>query len=313
MPTRVWLYLTAWLDDRTSARCVALAEALETVSHDRLTRRLQADWSGPTLRELAVRTLLVRERGDLLRDDTVISKPLATALERLTWVYASQERKPVSGVALGLLGWTNGTCRVPWGGRLWRKGGPSKDALALELLSYARKRLRCRPDDVLFDAWSPSKALLTRLRDDGGSLVCRLQKPRRCNGPPLRTVRRHPSWAERGWRTGGVTVVVVSYGAQDSTTNRLTRTAVERRRPYRMRAQMAEVIRACTDQLGLGGCQARSARAPLPHITCGLVAFCGLERDCPDQGLSIYKLKRHLSFRGRSVALPALERLRSTA
>ena len=38
MPALIWLYLTALLYYRTSASCVALAEALETVSHDRLTR-----------------------------------------------------------------------------------------------------------------------------------------------------------------------------------------------------------------------------------------------------------------------------------
>jgi hypothetical protein len=45
------------------------------------------------------------------------------------------------------------------------EGGPSKYALALELLSYARNRLHCHPEYVLFDAWSPSKALLQRIRD----------------------------------------------------------------------------------------------------------------------------------------------------
>ena len=49
MPTPVWLYLTTILYYRTSATCVALAEALQTVSHDRLTRMLQANWSGQTL------------------------------------------------------------------------------------------------------------------------------------------------------------------------------------------------------------------------------------------------------------------------
>jgi hypothetical protein len=49
MPTLVWLYLTALLYYRTSATCVAFAEALQTVSHDRLTRLLRADWSGQTL------------------------------------------------------------------------------------------------------------------------------------------------------------------------------------------------------------------------------------------------------------------------
>jgi len=36
-------YLTALLYYRTSATCVALAEVLHTVSHDRLPRMLQAD------------------------------------------------------------------------------------------------------------------------------------------------------------------------------------------------------------------------------------------------------------------------------
>jgi hypothetical protein len=73
------------------------------------------------------------------------------------------------------------------------------------------------------------------------------------------------------------------------------------------------VIRACKDQLRLSGWQARSARAQLHQITCCFVAFCVLEREGQDQGLRIYKLKQPLRFQGRSVALPALERLRSAA
>jgi hypothetical protein len=52
MPELLWLYLIALLYYRTSASCVALAEALETVSHDRLTRLLQSDWSGQRLLDL---------------------------------------------------------------------------------------------------------------------------------------------------------------------------------------------------------------------------------------------------------------------
>jgi hypothetical protein len=63
VPELIWLYLTALLYDRTSASCMALAEALATVSHDRLTRLLQGDWSGQRLLALAVRTLFVWERG----------------------------------------------------------------------------------------------------------------------------------------------------------------------------------------------------------------------------------------------------------
>jgi putative transposase len=313
MPELLWLYLTALLYYRTSANCVALAEALETVSHDRLTRLLQSDWSGQRLLELAFRTLFVWERGYLIIDDTVIPKPFAVAIEGLAWVFSSLERKPVYGLSLVMLVWTNGTLRIPLGMRLWRKSGPSKYELALELLSYARNRLRCHPEYVLFDAWYPSRALLKRIRDYGWYFVCRLKKNRRFNGQAVRHHRRHPYWAECGWLCGGLKVLVVRHGKKYYATNRLTLTAVEVRRLYGFRSQIEEVIRVCKDQLGLTGCQARSERAQRHHLACCLVAFCVLERERYDRQLSIYKLKRQLSFKGRSHALPSLERLRRAA
>jgi len=92
MPALLWLYLTALLYYRPSGSCVALAEALETVSHDRLTRLLQAQWSGQTLLDLACRPLFVWPRGYLILDDTVIPRPFAIALEGLAWVFSSQEQ-----------------------------------------------------------------------------------------------------------------------------------------------------------------------------------------------------------------------------
>jgi putative transposase len=313
VPELLWLYLTALLYYRTSASCVALAEALATVSHDRLTRLLQRDWSGQTLLELALRTLFVWERGYLIIDDTVIPKPFAAAIEGLAWVFSSRERKPVYGLCLVLLVWTDGTLRIPLGMRLWRKGGPSKYELALALLSYARNRLRCPPDFVLFDAWYPSRALLKRIRDYGWYFVCRLKKNRRFNGHALRHHRRHPYWAECGWLNGGLKVLVVRYGKKYYATNRLTLPAAEVRRLYNVRAQIEEVIRVCKDQLGLTGCQARSDRAQQHHMACCLVAFCVLEWERHDRHLSIYQLKRQLSFKGYSLALPALERIRGAA
>jgi putative transposase len=313
MPTRVWLYLTALLYDRTSVSCVAVAEALETVSHDGLTRLLQADWSGQTLLELAWRTLFACERGDLSIDDTVLPKPFATAIEGLAWMYSSQEGQPVYGLSLVLLVWTNGVLRVPVGIRLWRRGGASKYALALEWLSYARNRLGCRPEQVLFAAWYPSKALLKRIRDYGWYFICRLKKNRRFNGHAVRQHRRHPYWTEVGRLSGGLKVLVVRHGKKYYATNRLTLPPTEVRRLYRLRAHIEEVIRVCKDQLGLSGCPARSERAQVHHITCCLVACGVLERERHDRRLTIYKLKRQLSCHGRPLVLPALERLRHSA
>jgi hypothetical protein len=212
VPELIWRYLTALLYYRASASGVALAEALETISHDRLTRLLQGDWSGPRRLERAWRTLFVWERGYLIIDETVSPKPFAAAIDGLAWVFSSQERTPVSGLGLVLRVWMAGTLRMPLGMRLGRKGGPSKDELAFALLRDARHRLRCHPDFVLLAAWYPSRALLKRIRDYGWSFVCRLQKTRRCNGPALRHHRRHPYWAECGWLSGGLNVLVVRGG-----------------------------------------------------------------------------------------------------
>jgi hypothetical protein len=114
------------------------------VSHDRLTRLLQAEWSGPTLLERAVRTLFSWQRGYLIIDDMVIPKSFAWAIDGLAGVFASRERRPVYGLALVLFVWTDGTLRVPLGVRLWRQGGPSKYELAWELLSSARIARHCR-------------------------------------------------------------------------------------------------------------------------------------------------------------------------
>ena len=181
------------------------------------------------------------------------------------------------------------------------------------MLSYARNRLHCRPESVLFDAWYPSRALLKRIRDYGWYFVCRLKKNRRFNGHAVRHYRRHPYWTASGWLSGGLKVLMVRHGKKYYATNRLTLLAAEVRRLYRIRSQIEEVIRVCKDQLGLTGCQARSEKAQQHHIVCCLVAFCVLEQERHARGLSIYKLKRLLSFKGRSIALPTLERLRRAA
>jgi hypothetical protein len=94
VPELVWLDLTALLYERTPANCVALADALATVCHDRLTRLLQGDWSGQRRLELAVRTLFVGERGYLISDDTVIPKPFATAIEGSPGSFPARSTSP---------------------------------------------------------------------------------------------------------------------------------------------------------------------------------------------------------------------------
>ena len=65
MPEPLWLYLMALLYFTNMTTCVAIADAFDSVSHDRLTRMLQGPWSGHTRLDLALRLLFTVAGGYL--------------------------------------------------------------------------------------------------------------------------------------------------------------------------------------------------------------------------------------------------------
>jgi putative transposase len=324
MPEPLWIYLMALLYFTKVSTCSSIAEVFAEASHDRLTRMLNGGWSGQTLLELALRVLFQVVGGYLIVDDTVVEKPYARWLEEAGWVWSSKRSKVVYGVSVVLLVWTDGHIRIPLGYRVWKKGGPSKFELALEVLSYARNRLKCKPQFVLFDSWYPSKALLTRIRDYGWYFVCQLKKNRCFEGVALHKYLHQPYWQAVGFLTGRIKVRVVKYRRKYYATNRLSLTAPEVRQLYRIRQEVEEVIRVVKSQLSLEGCQAGYTRPtektthsqPQPqthHIALCLIAYLIVERERFDQGMSWRRFKRHLILKRSQVPLPALERVRMAA
>jgi putative transposase len=324
MPEPLWIYLMALLYCTNITTCSAMADAFDSVSHDQLTRMLHGTWSGHTLLHLALRLLFTVAGGYLIIDDTVVEKPYARILGEAAWVWSSKHSKVVFGVSVVLLVWTDGQVRIPLAFRCWQKGGPSKGELALELLSYARNRLRCKPQFVLFDSWYPSKKLLKRLRDYGWYFVCQLKKNRRFEGMPLSRYLWQPYWHATGQLSGELKVLVVRYRRKYYATNRLSLSAKEVRTHYTKRQAVEEVIRTLKSHLSLEACQAgyrRSRTDPPParegaqehHMALCMVAYLVVERERLDQGHTWVRLKRHLILAGSSQILPALERVRQAA
>jgi hypothetical protein len=304
--------------------CSTIAEAFDSTSHDRITRMLNGAWSGQTLLNLALRALFAVAGGYLILDDTVVAKPYARLLGEAAWVWSNKQNKVVFGVSLVLSVWTDGQVCIPVGYRVWHKGGPSKVDLALELLSYARNRLKGKPHFVLFDSWYPAKRLLTRLKDYGWYFVCQLKKNRTFEGVALHAYRSHPYWHAVGYLSGGLKVLVVRPRRKYYVTNRLLLTAQEVRAHYRTRQEVEEVIRVLKSQLGLEACQggyrrrstgtaAGCPRAREHHTVLCLVAYLIVERERLDQGVTWRTFKRRLILKGSQVALPALERVRRAA
>jgi hypothetical protein len=324
MPETILSYLTALIYFTKICSCFAIAETLGKVSHDRLTRMLNGDWSGQRLLELALRAFFLVVGGYLIIDDTVIEKPYSSKLSECAWVYSSKRKKVVFGISVVLLVWTDGQIRIPLGYRVWKKEGPSKFELALELLSYGRNRLGVRPKFVLFDSWYPSKEILKRIKDYGWYFVCQVKKNRRFEGMALRDYKKQPYWQASGYLSGGIKVFVVRYRSKYYATNRLSLSGEQVRELYKIRHGVEEVIKALKDKLSLEGCQAgweliesEAARkkegAQEKHVALCLVAYLILERERIDRGVTFYKLKRHLISKGLYVSLPSLDRLRASA
>jgi hypothetical protein len=324
MPEPIWTYLSALLYFPGVSTCLAMAQVFDHPSHDRLTRMLRGPWSGQTLLDLALRALSPVVGGYLIVDDTIVEKPYAALLEEGAWVWSTKQNQVGFGIPVVLLVWTNGQLRIPLAFRVWKKGGPSKFDLALELLSYARNQLRCKPQFVLFDAWYPSKKLLKRLQDYGWYFVCQLKKNRMFEGRPLKAYRRQPYWQAVGWLTGEIKVWVVRHRRQYDATNRLSLTARAVRELYTWRHEVADVIKALKTPVSLEACQAgykRSQSTAEPaqegvqhhHVALCLVAYLILERERIDQGITLRQLKRQLIVGGLRLALPSLARVRKAA
>jgi putative transposase len=324
MPEPVWLYLMALLYFTRISTCATIAKACEQASHDRLTRMLHGAWSGHTLLDTGLRTLFTVMGGYLIVDDTVLEKPYARLLSEAAWVWSNTHKQVVFGVSVVLLVWTDGHIRIPVAFRVWHKGGRSKIDLALELLSYARNQLKCKPQFVLFDSWYPAQRLLKRLRDYGWYFVCQVKKNRRFEGQPLRRYRQQPYWHAVGHLSSGLKVCVVRYRRKYYVTNRLSLTAKEVRMHYRKRHEVEEVIRVLKSHVGLEACQAgyrrRGAvearpqpRAQEHHIALCLMTYLIVERERLDQGGTWRQLKQRLILTGPKLTLPALERVRKAA
>jgi DDE superfamily endonuclease len=155
------LYLMGLLYRNTRTSCVSLAFLCAQIAHDTLRRVLyqKIPWSR-RLWESCARAL-VRKGGYLVIDDTSWERFTRVA-DAVSWVWSSRVGKPVWGMQVVLLLWTDGKWKVPLGIRLWRKGGPSKIELAMGVLSQAQRR-GLQPAYVLADSGYAAAQMLNLL------------------------------------------------------------------------------------------------------------------------------------------------------
>ena len=306
-----------------------MAQVLETVSHDRLTRMLNGDWSGHTLLDWSLRIVFcIGSRlvgGNLLLDDTIVEKPYSSSLLEASWTYSHSHKKVVFGVPIVLLVWQTETLRFPLGFRFWKKKGTSKIALALDLLSYARNKLYVKPDFVIFDSWYPARQLLQRIAMYGWYFACQIKKNRGFNEKSLKRQRWSPYQHAIGTLAGGIRVLVVRHRKKYFATNRMSLTPEALREVYKKRQGVEEVIKFLKSFLGLQGCQSGHIRydwqyeGPKPespqehHIALCILAYLILDYERLERATTLRKLRNILILKRLEISLPLLDKLRHAA
>jgi putative transposase len=169
-------YLIGLMYRNTRTSCVSLALLCARVSHDTLRRVLsqKVPWSRRLWDPFGQG--LVQTGGYLVIDATSWERFTRVA-EAVSGVWASSAGKPVWGMQVVLLLWTDGKWKIPLGLRLWRKGGPAKVELAIGLLRQARRR-GLQPAYVLSDSWYAAAEIMNLLDGWGWRYVMRLKSNR---------------------------------------------------------------------------------------------------------------------------------------
>lgn len=256
-------------------------------SHDSFNRVLHADWEGKKHLEKVTNPRKLKG-GCLEIDDTVIEKPYTKELDGSGYVYSSSKRKAVFGYQVVLLVWTDGKKRIVLDQRIYKKGDKTKIEIALDMLSYARNRLRLKPEYVLFDSWYAAQKLLKRISDYGWYFCTRIKKNRLFNGKKLSRYKTNPYWNEVGELKNSFRVRIIRNGKKYFATNRLSLSSSDILKTYKIRQQIEEVNKELKF-LGFMDCQARSIKAHSQYLWCCIIAFSCVEKASREADITLYK------------------------
>jgi len=287
------MYLMGLLYRNTRTSCVSLALLCAQMSHDTLRRVLyqKLPWSRRLWERFAQGVVV--KGGYVVIDDTSWERFTRVA-QAVSWVWSSSVSKPVWGMQVVLLLWTDGKWKVPLGIRLWRKGGPSKVALAIGLLSQAQ-RWGLQPAYVLFDSWYAAAQILNLLDRWGWQYVTRLKSNRQLDRKAVRTKWPHRYGQAQGHLHGvGHTVLVVKDGRRYWGTNDLTLTPRTIKAHYSHRQQIEETFRLLKQEFGWGSCSCQKQRAQWVPLHLGLYALLLTQQAAFRRGQSIYAFRQSL-------------------
>jgi len=270
-------------------------------AHDAFQRLLTDLEPDPEALWREARPHLQLDDGVLLLDDSTLDKPYARHIDLVGWHWSGKHHRPVKGINLLTLLWTDGDRHVPCDYALYDKAhdGHSKNDLFAQQLRTAKER-GLNPKCVCFDSWFSSLENLKLLRTLGWTWLTRLKSNRQVRvafGTPqaISTVDSPPQGRVvhlPGYGPIRVFRVVATNGDTDYwATSDLGMDVLTRLKYADFSWRIEEYHRGIKQFCGVEGCQARRTQAQRNHIGFSLRAFLRLECHCFALGISWFQAK----------------------
>ena len=247
--------------------------------------------------------MVEKARGALVIDDSTLDKPRAKHIGLVTRHWSGKHQKPVRGINLITLLWTDGDRKIPIDYRLFSKiDGKTKHDHFWEMLLMAKGR-GFSPKYVLFDTWYASLDNLKQVRGSGRHWLTRLRGDRVVS-PDDRRQRRLDEVAAcasgtvlhlRGYGLIKVFRIVTPDGDMEHwATNDLGMDQGTRQHYAEMSFAIENYHRELKQYCGVEKCQVRASRAQRNHIGLALRAFLRLEWHFFTTGVSAFEAKLRL-------------------
>ncbi len=239
--------------------------------------------------------------GVLILDDSTLDKPYARKIDLVGWHWSGKHHRPVKGINLLTLLWTDGDRHVPCDYDIYDKAhdGQSKNDLFAQQLRTAKER-GMNPKCVCFDSWFSSLANLKLIRTLDWTWLTRLKSNRKvrvafATPQAIRTVAIPEQGLVvhlPGYGLIRVFRVVATNGDTDYwATSDLTMDALRRLKYADFSWRIEEYHRGIKQFCGVERCQARRAKAQRNHIGFSIRAFLRMECHCFALGISWFEAK----------------------
>jgi len=298
------LYINFLIATQKQYSGLELSRVSPTVmSHDAVNHWLATNKLTPKMVWKHSQSMVRKEIGYLIFDDSVLDKPYAQEIPLVKLQYSGKHHRLVKGIAVVTLLWTDGEKIVPVDYRVYdpTRDGKTKNDHAQEMLKFAEKR-GFSPHYVLMDSWYASVANLKAIAQKGWRWIAALKSNRKVSqvqGTYLpvsdldwASKQVHKVWLkEYGW----VLVSKMVFENGDITyiaTNDLSLLDAETFHSHMgYRWKIEEFHRGIKQCCGIERCYSTRERSQRNHILCAFLAFLKLEWKRIQTHISWYEQK----------------------